>query len=234
MTDESLLTRFADGVWTAVAPITILGMPLSSTMTVIELGAGQLLLHSPISMSSELRTAVEALGTVSHLFAPNTFHHLRVGEWASAYPSARLHAPADLAKKRPDLHIHRHHDVAPEPAFEGILQEVHIDGFRLEETVLVHQPSATAIVADLVHNVGRPDGAWPKLYTKAMGFHDRVAISRMLRWTSFSDRAAARRSLDALLARRIDHLIVGHGTPLTSGAHEALAGAFSWLPSVVD
>jgi hypothetical protein len=107
---------------------------------------------------------------------------------------------------------------------------VHIDGFRLDETVLVHQPSATAIVADLVHNVGQPGGAWSKFYTKAMGFYDRVALSRMIRWTSFSDRAAARRSLDALLALPFDRLIVGHGVPLSDGAKDALADAFSWLP----
>ena len=62
-----------------------------------------------------------------------------------------------------------------------------------------------------------------------MGFYDRVALSRMIRWTGFSDRAAARRSLDELLARRFDRLVVGHGTPLGSGARESIAGAFDWL-----
>jgi len=46
-----------------------------------------------------------------------------------------------------------------------------------------------------------------------MGFYDRVALSRMIRWAAFSDRAAARRSLDELLTRPFDRLIVGHGAP---------------------
>jgi glyoxylase-like metal-dependent hydrolase (beta-lactamase superfamily II) len=62
-----------------------------------------------------------------------------------------------------------------------------------------------------------------------MGFHDRVALSRVLRWTSFSDRAAARRSLDAVLALDFERIIVGHGPPIESGAKAALTGAFSWL-----
>jgi hypothetical protein len=199
-------------------------------MTVIRLDDGGLLLHSPISMTPQLRNAVEALGNVSHLFAPNLFHHLRIGDWAAAFPAARLHAPAALTKKRPDLRIDRSHDVEPEPAFAKSFREVHIDGCRLEETVLVHQPSATAVVADLVHNVGHPSGAWSKFYTKAMGFYDRVALSRMLRWTAFSDRYAARRSLDALLTLPFDRLIVGHGAPLSLGGKDALINAFRWLP----
>ena len=62
-----------------------------------------------------------------------------------------------------------------------------------------------------------------------MGFYDRVALSRVLRWTAFSDRAAARRSLDDLLARPFDRIVVGHGTPIDAGGRDALAGAYAWL-----
>ena len=62
-----------------------------------------------------------------------------------------------------------------------------------------------------------------------MGFYDRVALSRMIRWSAFPDRAAARRSLETLLALPFDRLIVGHGTPLSTGGKEAVAAAYSWL-----
>jgi hypothetical protein len=62
-----------------------------------------------------------------------------------------------------------------------------------------------------------------------MGFESRVALSRMLRWTAFSDRAAAQRSLDTLLALPFDRLVVGHGEPITTGAREALVAAYTWL-----
>ncbi len=64
-----------------------------------------------------------------------------------------------------------------------------------------------------------------------MGFYDRVALSRMIRWAAFSDRAAARRSLDEVLAQPFDRLIVGHGAPLAAGGRDALAAAYSWLAS---
>jgi len=224
------LTPFAADVWLDTGPVRILGMPLTTTMTVLRLAGGSLLVHAPIALTVERRVAVEELGPVAHLYAPNTFHHLWIGEWAAAFPAARVHAPAGLAKKRPDLRIDRVHGAAPEPAFVGTIEERRIAGFRLEESVLVHVPSRTAIVADLVQNVGRPVQPWSRLYTRAMGFYDRVALSRAIRWAGFPDRAAARRSLDDLLTLDFDALVVAHGEPLRAGGKRALADAYAWLP----
>jgi len=218
-------------VWIATSPVRILGMPFSATMTALRLGDGALLLHSPGPMTPERLAEVEALGRVAHLYAPNAFHHLHVGAWAERFPGARLHAPAGLARKRPDLRIDRVHASRPEPAFDGVIDEVPIDGFRLEESALCHLPSRTLVVADLVHNVGRPESGSARLYTRAMGFYDRVALSRMLRWTGVADRAAMRRSLDAVLALPFDRIVVGHGEPIVGGAPAALAAAFAWLPA---
>ncbi|HYO45283.1 MAG TPA: hypothetical protein VEY33_01160 [Gemmatimonadota bacterium] len=96
--------------------------------------------------------------------------------------------------------------------------------------MLFYRPARTLLVAELVHNLGRPRHSWTKLYTRTMGFYDRVALSRMIRWTAFPDRSAARRSIDALLALPFDRLVVGHGAPLAAGGKEALAAAYAWLP----
>lgn len=222
-------TPFAEGVWVDTAPMLIVGMPLTSTMTVIRLGDGGLLLCSPVELTPERRAAIEALGPVTHLYAPNAFHHLHIGEWAAAFPSARLHAPKGLAKKRPELRIDRVHGSAPEPAFADVVEELPIAGFRLEETVLFVRPTSTLVVADLVHNIGSPPHPWTKVYAGAMGFYDRIALSRMLRWMAFSDRAAARQSIDSLLELPFERVILGHGTPITTDAREALATAYQWL-----
>jgi hypothetical protein len=71
---------------------------------------------------------------------------------------------------------------------------------------------------------------WTKFYSRVMGFYDRVALSRVLKWTAFSDRGAARVSVDALLGHSFDGLIVGHGTPLVQAGRDAVALATAWLP----
>jgi hypothetical protein len=223
------LASIDDGLWVDREPIRILGTRLSATMAVLRLADGALLVYSPLSLTPARRAAVEAVGAVAHLYAPNLFHHLSIGEWAAAFPQARVHAPANLSEKRPDLRIDRVHGSFPEPDFEALVDEIPIDGFRLAESVLVYRPARTLIVADLVHNVGRPRDRWSRFYTRTMGFYDRVALSRMIRWTAFSDRTAARRSLDSLLALSFDRVIVGHGAPIASDGRNAIEAAYSWL-----
>lgn len=229
MTHEDALLPVADGVWITTGPASILGMPLTSTMTVLRAGES-LLLHSPIGASPRLRSAVEALGNVRHLYAPNAYHHQWVAQWAADYPDARVHAPPGLRKKRPDLRIDRIVGEHREPAFDEEILELGIDGFRLEESALLHRASGTLVVADLVHNIGAPPELWTKIYAGAMGFYDQVAISRMIRWAGFDDRAAARRSIDEILEHPFDRMIVGHGSPLETGARDALEAAYRWLP----
>jgi hypothetical protein len=210
-------------------PVRPVGMRITSTMTVLRLGDGTLLVHSPLPLTAQRRAEVCALGQVTHLYAPNTFHHQWLSEWTAAFPKALVHAPSELHIKRPDLRIDRFHDQSDDAPFDGV-DEVRIRGFRLRETALIHRAARTAIVADLVSNIGRPEHTWTMLYSRAMGFYDRVALSRLLRWTSFDDRGAARISVNALLAHPFDTLVVGHGSAIPSGAREVLASATAWLP----
>jgi len=225
------LIGLADGVWMARAPVGFLGLRLTSSMVVFRLAGGDLLVFSPVALTPERRAAVEAQGRVAHLYAPNLFHHLWIGDWATAFPGARLHAPAGLSRKHPGLRVDRLHgaDAAPEPGFAGVIDELPIEGFRLRETALLHRPSGTLAVADLVCNVGRPTHGWTATYARAMGFYDRIALSRVIRWTGFDDKKAARRSLKGILDRPFDRVIVGHGEPVLAGGRDALAGAYGWL-----
>lgn len=224
------MERFAEGVWLDTEPIRIAGTHLSVNMAVLRLPNDGLVLYSPLVMTPQRREAVEALGPVEHLFAPNLWHHLHIGEWAAAFPNARVHAPAGLEKKRPDLRIDRRHTAEQEPDFEEVIDEHVISGFRMFETGLYYRPAQTLIVADLVHNVGRPKGWWTETYTKLAGFYDRVALSRVLQWTAFSDKNEARQSLDRMLDEPFDKLVVGHGAPVESGAREAFEHAYEWMP----
>lgn len=223
------MVPLAEGVWVDQEPIRFLGMKFQATMTVLRLRDDRLLVHSPVQMTPERRAAVEKLGRVAHLYAPNHMHHLWMGHWAAAFPSSRVHGPEKLRKKRRDLRIDRVNASAPEPDFAGVVDEVRIDGFRLEETVLFHRPSKTLVVTDLVQNIGRPTHWWTRAYSKMMGFYDRVALSRAIAGSAFPDKKAARRCVDAVLALPFERMVVAHNEPVTSGAREALAAAYGWL-----
>jgi hypothetical protein len=129
------------------------------------------------------------------------------------------------------VRIDRMTNSTPDPSFAGVVEELGIEGFRLRESVLWYRPANTLVVADLIHNIGQPTHWWTRCYTQLMGFYGRVALSRMIRWVGFSDRHAARRSVESVLALPFDRVIVGHGLPITEGARAALGRAYEWLPS---
>jgi hypothetical protein len=72
---------------------------------------------------------------------------------------------------------------------------------------------------------------WTKFYSRLMGFYDCVAQSRVLRWSGFDDKGAARCSIDALLSHDFEGLIVGHGEPIPELGRQALTAATAWLPA---
>ena len=87
-------TPFAEGIWVDTGPVNIAGMPLTSTMTVIRLGDGSLVLHSPVEPTPERRAAVEALGPATLAVG----RVLRALVLAGDLPGLAVHGPgAELA-----------------------------------------------------------------------------------------------------------------------------------------
>lgn len=131
------LVRRAEGLWTADAPHRFFGLRLGARMTVLRLPDGTFLIHSPVAMTGALRDAVDALGAVAHVVSPNLYHHVYAGAWKAAYPHAKLHGPARLARKRRDLRFDAELSARADPAWGGALVPVPIDGCALHETVFV-------------------------------------------------------------------------------------------------
>jgi hypothetical protein len=72
-------------------------------MTVIRLANRELAVISPILASDEITSQLNDLGTVSHIIAPNLYHHLFTASFKSLYPHATFWAVPGLAAKKPRL-----------------------------------------------------------------------------------------------------------------------------------
>jgi len=224
----SELVQHADGLWSASAPHSFLGLRLGTRMTVLRLPGGDLWLHSVVAIDDLLEDAIDALGSVAHIVVPNLYHHLYVTEAIQRWPQARVHAPAAMRRKRPDLRIDAELGETLDPGWGGALVPVHIDGSMLDETVFVHRPSRTLITSDLVENFDTSPHLGTRLYLKAAGLHGHVGWSRFLRLV-FRDRRATQRSLDRLLGLDFDRIILAHGRVLEHGGPAAVREAFRWL-----
>jgi hypothetical protein len=223
------LRQLAQDLWIADRPQAFYGLPVGTRMTVIRLGGGPLLLHSPVALDPELRRELDAIGRVAYAVAPNRVHHLYAGDVAQVYPGTRLWVAPGLERKRPDLRFEAVlGDEAPEE-WKADVGQVFFRGRPYEnEVVFFHRPTRTLIMCDLAFNFGPGAAAPTRLLMKLLRSYGRLGPSTLDPWL-IRDRRAARESLERILAWDFDRVIVAHGDVLESGGHEILRRGYSWL-----
>jgi hypothetical protein len=198
-------------------------------MTVVRLGDGKLLLHSPIPPAPELVREVEALGPVAYLVAPNRFHHLSVGKWQAACPDALVYVAPGLEEKRPDLEIAGVLGDEPEPGWSGTVDQVLVEGFPFaNEVVFFHRRSRTLIATDLAFNLGPSSPRLSRLVLRLGGASSGLSPSLLERFLA-RDRAAFRGSMERILAWPFERVVIAHGDIVETGGREQLAHGYSWL-----
>ncbi|HYE00812.1 MAG TPA: DUF4336 domain-containing protein [Alphaproteobacteria bacterium] len=222
------LIPVARDLWAAETPLRVYGLRLTARTTVARLADGGLWLHSPLGLAG-LRTELDQLGWVHHLVAPNRMHHMGIGSFKRAFPGARLHAVPGLHDKRPDLEVDGElSDEAP-PAWAGQIDQVLVRGNEtLSEAVFLHRGSRSLILTDIAVHLDRAMPLPVRLLALATGRSGRLVtlphVKRM-----FTDRRAARLSLDRILAWDFDRVVMAHGAIVEQDAKAQLADAFDWL-----
>ncbi len=221
------LRRLASGVHVTEAPLRFLGLELGTRMTVLDGGSG-LLVHSPIAVDPSV---VEALGEPRWVLAPNLFHHLYIGPWADAGLQA-WGAPG-LPAKRDDIRFEGVIEAGTQPSgpFGPFGNDLQVHALRCfpmtNEVVVLHRPSRTLVVSDLVFNIA-PGAPWltraamrclcgyPGCSTTVL---ERLAMRRDL----------ARQDLAVITAWDFDRVVMAHGEVIETGGKQALLAAFGWL-----
>lgn len=213
-----------------------LGAMLPVRMTVIRLPGGDLLLHSPTRFTFALRNALEALGPIRHLMAPNVAHWTFLKPWQRACPGVTTWAVPGLRERSQVRRsgVRLDHDlghVAPSEWGGAIGLNVVAGGFGFREIALFHIPSRTLVLTDLALNleapklpaairpiarlfgITAPDGMPPPYLRAVIRLRRRVAAE-----------AASR-----LLELRPDRVILAHGLCFDTDGTAALERSLRWL-----
>jgi hypothetical protein len=230
LTERTVIKSFVrDQVWVGVQPLRYLGVPIRARTTIVRLHSGALWVHSPITPVPTLRTAVDALGDVRHIVAPSSSHHLFVEPFARAYPKAFVHAPASLAAKHPALRAHRELSDAPDPAWEGEIDQIRVRGHRwLDEVVFFHRASRTLIVTDLLESAHRDCPPAARLAGIVAGVFEEPGPPLAMR-LAFTDPEAASASMRAILKWDFDRIVLAHGHVIEGSARACFAHAYRFL-----
>jgi hypothetical protein len=224
------LTPLAAGLWVATRPLVLFTGDVGTRMTVVRLRDGGLWLHSPVRLDAPTRTALDAIGAVRAVVAPSLVHHFFVGDYAAAYPEARVFAAPGLGRKRSDLRIDETLGEQAPALWAGQLeQELFGAAPLMNEVVFFHPPTRTLVLTDLAFNIVRPAvSRRARLFfwlVGARGLTPHRGVKLITR-----DRAAARRSIDRILQWDFDRITVTHGDVMEHGGHAAFEAAFRWLP----
>jgi hypothetical protein len=191
-------------------------MPLN--MTVLRLADRSLLLYSPVKLDDEQAAAINAVGQVAHIVAPNLFHHLYVKAAHERWPNATIHAAPGLKEKRSDLAIK--HDLGVAPIDSAIDVEVVGGAPKINEAIVFHKPSGAMLVADFMFNVSAPANLRTRFALSMMGVGGRELKQSRL-WSFLTkDKTAARTSIDRMLTWPISTIVPVHGesVSITSAA----------------
>jgi hypothetical protein len=227
-----MLTRFGSQIWLTDGPqADVAGFRYPTRAAVMRLLNGDLFVWSPIALTASLKAAVDKLGPLRHIVAPNSLHHLHIADWQAAYPLAATYAPPGLRQKRPDLVFQADLTDTPDPAWAADLDQVLFKGNVITtETVFFHRGSGTAMFTDLIQHF--PPGwftGWRALVARLDHMTGpEPAVPRKFR-LAFSRRREARAALQAILAWPTEKVLMAHGQPVMQDGRAFIARAFKWL-----
>jgi Domain of unknown function (DUF4336) len=227
-----MLKPFGPEIWIADGPhVSVGGFHYGTRMAVIRLSNGGLFIWSPIKLTEDLRSEIDALGRVRYLVPPNSLHHLFIDCWQRAYSDARLYAPPGLRTKRKDISFDGDLGDGPAAEWAGDLDQVLVPGCLITtEAVFFHRKSATALFTDLIQQF--PPG-WFSGWRATVARLDLMTeaeptVPRKFR-IMFTNRRAAREALTRILGWPAQKVLMTHGTPVEHDGQAFIRRAFAWL-----
>ena len=227
-----MLQEFGQSLYIADGPtVSFYGFPYPTRMAVARLSDGSVWIWSPVALSPEIESAVDALGPVRHIVSPNKIHHLFLSAWAERWPDARVYASPGLAARKAEVHFDAELGDEAEPAWSEEIDQVIFRGsFAMEEVVFFHRPSRTAILCDLIqrHDPEKMRG-WKGMAMRIDGLvGDRGSTPREWR-ASFLKRGPARAARERVLAWEPERLLIAHGVCVQGDAKAIIADALAWI-----
>ncbi|MDX1388011.1 MAG: hypothetical protein R3344_02420, partial [Acidobacteriota bacterium] len=192
-------------------------------------GDGLLAVHSAIRMSEDDAAAVDDLGRVSLILAPNRFHAAEAPWYAERYPDARVLVPgggrAKLEPAYPRIDGTLEADWPLE--IDSEIRRVCLAGMRMGgETVFLHVKSRTLVTTDMVFNLGdRPRGLF-RILMKLNRAYDRFGPTRLFLSAFVRDKVAFDASVREVLEWDFDRVIMSHGEVVETGGKAMMREAF--------
>jgi len=212
-----------DDVWLLAFPLKVLGADLRRNVTVVRLLSGKLLIHSTAPFSPADVAVIRQLGEPGWLLDGVLRHDTFAHEGRNAFPGIPYLAPPGFTEQAGVETI----PLVPCPdEWLGKLRALEIQGMpEMRDTVILHEPSGTLIITELLFNFGDDQPIWTELLLRAaIGGEHHPGMSRPFKH-AVKDEAAFIASVRTILEWNFDRIIVGHGDVIERDGKARLRGA---------
>jgi hypothetical protein len=218
--------RVADGVWSMERHLRMTGgAVLPTRTTIVRIGSGGLVVISPPPAHEDTFAAIDALGEVEALVAPNSFHYLYLADAARRYSGARVYLAPGLCDRVPSL--------PPGIDLDAQLPARELEGVTLgptrgnSEVLLFHRPSRFLILSDVAFNMIHVEGLSARFFWRAFGVPAEFGTARTARLMLLNDRRAAGAALRRVLDWPFERILVAHGEIVQNEARARFERAFA-------
>ena len=205
----------------------MLGADLRRNVTLIRLRSGKMMIHSTARFTPDDVAPIRALGEPGWLLDGILRHDTFAKEGREAFPGIPSLAPGGFS----EVVGFATTPFVPAPVeWDGELKAMEIQGApEARDTALLHIPSRTIILTELVFNFGPDESVWTKLLLHiAVGADHNPGMPRPMK-SGIKNKSAFRKSLAEILSWDFDRVIVGHGDVMerdgNAKLHTVLAAA---------
>ncbi len=236
---QGVLQSIGPEIWIVEGPVIGfrwlgLRLPFTTRMTIVRLADGGLWVHSPVELGADLARAIDALGPVRHLVAPNRIHYWWLPAWQHRYPGALGWAcPDDQSRAlRHGVRIDGRLGEEPPLAWRGQIEQLLVPGWFMTEAVFFHTASSTLILTDLIESFEADRIKSPvfRFLCGATGaLHPDGKMPLDLRMTFLGRGGELRAAVRRMIGWRPERIVIAHGRWYRENAEAELRRAFRWV-----
>ncbi|USD67641.1 hypothetical protein [Vibrio sp. SCSIO 43136] len=198
-------------------------------MVIIRLHASELVIISPVELTTQLQLALSELGNIATVVAPSPNQHQHLSDWWLAYPQAYFIATPTVVQKRTDLNFDAALSNQSFELWKGELLQTTISGLTQPRKTLFCDPiSQTLILPDFVIGAQSHLPKFQRIFAHLEGArnHLKYPIKDRL---SIDNPAIFRAGIQQVMTWPFDRIIASNGIVIESQAKQQLSRAFNWL-----
>lgn len=212
------------------------GLPFTTRMTVVKLASGDLFIHSPIPLKSDLKKELDKLGKVKYLIAPNKIHYWYLDQFQKAYPEAITFTAKGVEERAKQNGKNFKVDYILEDGknefFSDEIDHVVMKGNRfMEEVEFYHKASKSLILTDIFENFEAEKISWPFRILAWTGgaLSPFGGTTRDQQLLHFGRKLELKKCVEKLMLWDIEKIILAHGKCITKNAKQELDRVFNWV-----